>query len=242
MFDLSHHPSWNGFFSNDILDILKNIYTQVDTFYPTEDKVLRFAKTDLDTVKCIIVGMEPYPSWNEKDNCPQATGRSFEVSEILGQTWDYPIKQASLRNILRALYYNKTGMVKPISEIREAIKTGDFIISDPEKWFDRTEEQGVLWLNSTLTVEPDKPGSHKMLWQTFRKKLYVYIAKRNIPFMLWGNNAVNEVGSLIPYEVIISNGQMCSMFKLQYHAPHPRVEAFIKNNTFGNISGINWYV
>tara|TARA_B110000003_G_scaffold224957_1_gene225585 strand:- start:1986 stop:2651 length:666 start_codon:yes stop_codon:yes gene_type:complete len=52
--------------------------------------------------------------------------------------------------------------------------------------------QGVLLLNSVLSVEIGKPGSHsKIGWETFTDKLIKIISeqKSNIVFMLWGGYA-----------------------------------------------------
>ena len=51
-------------------------------------------------------------------------------------------------------------------------------------------KQGVLLLNSTLTVEKNKPGSHqKKGWETFTDNIirYISIKKNNVVFLLWGN-------------------------------------------------------
>lgn len=52
--------------------------------------------------------------------------------------------------------------------------------------------QGVLLLNSTLTVEKDKPNSHsKIGWQEFTDEVIKVIDKNksNVVFLLWGNYA-----------------------------------------------------
>lgn len=51
--------------------------------------------------------------------------------------------------------------------------------------------QGILLLNSALTVEPYKPGSHIHLWQDFTKQLIKYISdeKTAIIFVLMGKAA-----------------------------------------------------
>ena len=229
MFKLDMHPSWDSFFTKDIINELTEIYDTIGPHYPEDEAVLRFSRTDKDVLKCVIVGMDPYPSFNKRDNIPQATGRSFEVSELYGKTWDYPIKQTSLRNILRALYYNKNEEVRTIYDIRKEISAGRFIISDPIEWFNKTEEQGVLWLNSTLTVHPGRAGSHKKQWAAFRKALFKYIAGSDAVFMLWGDSAAREVGPFIPQDK-------------QLRCSHPRVEKFVKTNTFALFDAVNWYV
>ncbi len=56
--------------------------------------------------------------------------------------------------------------------------------------------QGVLMLNSTLTVRKNKPGSHKNKgWEKFTDEIIKLISlkKNNIVFMLWGNYAKNKI-------------------------------------------------
>jgi uracil-DNA glycosylase len=57
-----------------------------------------------------------------------------------------------------------------------------------EKW----AKQGVLLLNSVLTVEKDKPGSHRNKgWETFTDTIISKLNEREKPivFVLWGNYA-----------------------------------------------------
>ena len=53
-------------------------------------------------------------------------------------------------------------------------------------------KQGVLLLNRTLTVEENKPNSHKEIgWNIFTNNLIKFINEhtKNVVFLLWGNNA-----------------------------------------------------
>ncbi|MBK9257206.1 MAG: uracil-DNA glycosylase [Saprospiraceae bacterium] len=55
--------------------------------------------------------------------------------------------------------------------------------------------QGVFLLNAILTVEQNKPGSHKDIgWQKFTDDVIRRISdhKNNVVFMLWGNFAKNK--------------------------------------------------
>lgn len=57
---------------------------------------------------------------------------------------------------------------------------------------DSWARQGVLLLNSTLTVEKDKPNSHsKIGWQEFTDEVIKIIDKNksDVVFLLWGNYA-----------------------------------------------------
>lgn len=237
MFSMDRASQWDALLSDpEVPVILANIEAAIDPavtgkdYYPAPENVLRFLRMDAP-VKYCIVGMDPYPSFNERDGIPIATGRSFEVSELYGQGWDYKIKQASLRNMLKAIYYNETGTNPQLSAIRDEIIYGKFDILPPTDWFNAMEAQGVLFLNSTLTVEAGKPGSHQKLWEPFRAKLIPYLEQMGCVFMLWGNNAQTEV------PVYLSGAAKTSQILT---APHPRMAEFVTNNTFKDASDIDW--
>lgn len=53
-------------------------------------------------------------------------------------------------------------------------------------------KQGILLMNTSLTVEKNKPNSHRDIgWNYFIKYIIEYINKNlfNVIFVLWGNNA-----------------------------------------------------
>ncbi len=61
-------------------------------------------------------------------------------------------------------------------------------------------KQGVLLLNSILSVESGKPGSHSLKgWETFTDKIISLLNnKDNIVFMLWGNYAAQKGRTIDP--------------------------------------------
>ncbi|MBP5297077.1 MAG: uracil-DNA glycosylase [Bacteriovoracaceae bacterium] len=66
--------------------------------------------------------------------------------------------------------------------------------------------QGVLLLNSVLTVEADKPGSHQGHgWETFTSKaVEILNAQRNhLVFMLWGKYAQDKCRNIDPRKHLI---------------------------------------
>ena len=230
MFQNKWASQWDALLSDPATrTVLDGIEAQLDgkTWYPAKERVLRFLDMDAP-VKYVIVGMDPYPSFNERDGIPVATGRSFEVSELYGQGWDYKIRQSSLLNMLKAIYFNETGTNPPIAEVRAQIASGAFPIAPPTAWFDRLEAQGVLFLNATLTVAPGTPGSHRKLWEPFRALLFPYLEQMGAAFMLWGNHARDEVGTLLcPQTRVLT-------------APHPRMAEFVAQNTFRDAPDIDW--
>ena len=97
----------------------------------------------------------------------QAEGLSFSVS-------DEVLKPPSLQNIFKEL---ESDLKIPFPE-HNSLK----------KW----AKQGVLLLNSIMTVEKDKPLSHKNKgWEKFTDNIIGCLNKREKPviFLLWGNFA-----------------------------------------------------
>ena len=81
----------------------------------------------------------------------------------------------SLKNIYKELYYD-LGIEK------------DMLDGNLLPWV----KQGVMLLNTGLTVEKDKPNSHKDLpWDVFTDEVIRKLNEREKPvvFILWGNNA-----------------------------------------------------
>ena len=99
-------------------------------------------------------------------NKNQANGLSFSVQPGIATP-------PSLRNIFRE-QRKDLGIIQPNS-------------GDLTKW----AEQGVLLLNTTLTVRAGLSNSHQGKgWGIFTDSIIKYLGqKENIVFMLWGNNA-----------------------------------------------------
>lgn len=101
----------------------------------------------------------------------QANGLAFSVSQEVRIP-------PSLRNIFKEIQNEFEGITP--------------IFGDLEFW----AEQGVLLLNSTLTVRENDAASHqKQGWETFTDFVIstLSIRKDNLVFMLWGNYAKSKV-------------------------------------------------
>lgn len=218
--------NWN-IIDENIYKMLFEIYLQVgkDIFFPTYDKVLRFLENDINNIKVVIIGLDPYPSYVVDGDVliPEATGRSFEVNSL--NNWCDNFKQTSLRNILKAIYYDDTDKIKSLSDIRSEILSNEWSILPPKEWFDFTEKQGVLWLNTSLTVKKDTPNSHSKYWDEFMKIVIDRLNKQGVTYMLWGNNAINKIKPLTNNKYI--------------ECVHPRIASFVEENPFRYID-INW--
>jgi len=106
--------------------------------------------------------------------------------------------------------------------------------------------QGVLLLNTVLTVRENEPGSHKLFgWQEFTDRVIEEISKKSQPvvFLLWGNYAKNK-------EVLINNKNHL-ILKAVHPSPLSAYRGFLgckhfsKTNDFLNlndISPIKWII
>lgn len=222
------HSSWKKFITEDILTLLASIEKEIgDNYTPQKENVLRFLTTDLNNIKYIIVGMDPYPNYYEEEGIlkPVATGRSFEVAGYYD--WTIPTLNRSLVNILKCIYMTNNDCAD-IDIIREKIKDGTFNVSSPNELFDDLETQGILFLNTAFTVNK-KPGSHMKYWKPFTKCLIEFIKKNNenVKWLLLGNDAKKGVSRYVDDDKVI----------LSYH---PSTQKFIENNIFKDLSDISW--
>ncbi|CAM3182727.1 uracil-DNA glycosylase [Vibrio rarus] len=131
--------------------------------YPAPDDVFAaFEHTQIQDVKVVILGQDPYHGPN------QAHGLSFSV--LPGNKIP-----PSLRNIYKELAQDIPNF---------SIPSHGYLKS----WAD----QGVLLLNTVLTVEQGKAHSHaKSGWETFTQHAIEYLVQhqQHIVFMLWGAHA-----------------------------------------------------
>lgn len=144
------------------LDRLNNIIICPDK----EDIFKAFRLTNLPDIKVVIIGQDPYHSILG-DGKKVATGLSFGISKK-GYT------PPSLRNIIKELE----------DDLNKLAIDFDYTM---ESW----AKQGVLMLNTALTVQENNPGSHTEYWKSFTQKVMEVINKKtnNTVFILWGSHA-----------------------------------------------------
>jgi uracil-DNA glycosylase len=116
-------------------------------------------------LKVVILGQDPYPTKGH------AHGLCFSVEANV-----YPFPK-SLNNIFKEI-------------------EADLNIPFPENGnLERWAKQGVLLLNSVLTVEEGKTDSHKGIgWEQFTDSVIELISqkKENVVFILWGSKAISK--------------------------------------------------
>lgn len=104
--------------------------------------------------------------------------------------------------------------------------------------------QGVLLLNSVLTVEKDKPASHKFIgWEEFTDEIIMKLNEHETPivFILWGNFAKSKIKYITnPKHLIISSSHP-SPFSVNYgffgSKPFSKTNEFLRKN---NMKEVSW--
>lgn len=227
------HTSWDGLLTEEIRDELRMVEEKIGrNTNPEHENVMRFLKCNLKDIKVVILGQDPYP---EKG---RATGRAFEVGDL--HSWNDKFRQVSLKNIIRLLHKNYNEIdeydkILKFSEIQNEIKQGIFNIAPPDKIFKSWERQGVLLLNTYLSVEHGITGSHISIWEPFSIKLLKYISEENsnISWFLWGKQAEDKSQYIKQGKFYISRHPMMCSEKYE--------DDFLKNNCFKDtMNTINW--
>jgi len=152
----------------------------ISVFPKQEDVYRAFEFTDLADINVVILGQDPYHGIS--GNIPQAHGLAFSVQ--------HGVKiPPSLVNIYKELTTDIDGFTSP--------NHGNLT-----SW----AQQGVLLLNTVLTVQQGQAHSHaKLGWETFTDKIIEQINQHNngCVFILWGAHAqkkgrnINESKHLI---------------------------------------------
>ena len=213
---------------NDWDDILKDIY-QKEYYNKIKEKV-RYEynhKTIFPPANKVFYAlrMTPYKSvkvvilgQDPYHGVGEANGLCFSVN--------HGIKMPpSLNNIYKELY-SDLGITRTDTDLTD--------------W----ASQGVLLLNSVLTVEKDKPASHKFVgWEEFTDEIIMKLNDHDTPivFILWGNFAKSKIKYITnPKHLVISSSHP-SPFSVNYgffgSKPFSKTNEFLRKN---NLEEIKW--
>lgn len=147
----------------------KQLITRLEKAYQNEDiwpkrknLFTAFNLCPFDTVKVVILGQDPYPTPDH------AHGLSFSVPSKI-----QPLAK-SLQNIFK--------------EFESDLNKKAPVHGDLSHW----AKEGVLLINSVLTVQAGKPQSHQNWgWEHFTDQVITTLSKEKegVIFILWGNSA-----------------------------------------------------
>lgn len=157
------------YFINTLATVAERRAAGVTVYPPQKDVFNAFRFTELSDVKVVILGQDPYHGPG------QAHGLAFSVLPGVAVP-------PSLKNMYKELQSDIADFVQPNHGYLES-------------W----ARQGVLLLNTVLTVEAGNAHSHaKLGWETFTDKVIALINEHceGVVFLLWGSHAQKK-GSFI---------------------------------------------
>lgn len=166
-----------------------NIVCKTKPIAPEYKDVFKaFTLCSMRDCKVVFLGQDPYPQ------------KGVATGVLFGNKPDTPVLSPSLEIIKEAAINNE--------------------IPHPPLKFDVTLEswakQGILMLNSALTCEINKPGSHVMLWRPFVSKLLRNLSNSSpgLIYVLFGEQAQ----TFEPY----INKRLSSIIKVHHPAYYAR--------------------
>ncbi|CAN2198703.1 Ung Uracil DNA glycosylase [Candidatus Nanopelagicaceae bacterium] len=166
------HSSWAPIFEpikGLIDDLLHSIEPEEIT--PPFDSIFKAFSIDFASVRCVIVGQDPYPTPGN------AMGLAFSISPSIER-----IPQ-SLKNIFTELQADQ-GVAIP--------RSGDL-----SRW----SSAGVLLLNRVLTTRLGESNAHSDIgWQKITSHIASELGKGDVVAILWGKQA-QELSNYFTYKV-----------------------------------------
>lgn len=190
---------------------------RIKTIYPPKTEVFSaFSLTKFSNIKVVIIGQDPYC------NKGQAHGLAFSVKKNVRIPPSLLNIQKELINDIGVNFLFKHGCLN--------------------NW----ASQGVFLLNSILTVESGKPGSHfKLGWELFTDTVIKIINAYHlgVVFLLWGSYAKKKLKNICSqrhYVLLASHPSPLSCYKGFFGCRH-----FSKTNFFLKRQGkseINWFL
>ena len=216
--DISWKPFLEGEFQKEYMQKIKNFLVDCSknnqTIYPHPKDIFR--SLELTSYENVKVVILGQDPYHGRG---QAHGLSFSVK--------YGVQPPpSLENIFKELK-SDIGLARP--------KSGSL-----EKW----AKEGVLLLNTVLTVEKSKPASHQNKgWEIFTDKVLSLLNKEktNLVYILWGKKA-QEKGTFL-------NGDANLIIKSAHPSPYSAANGFFDSKPFSKtneylddngLSFINW--
>ena len=186
-------PQWQKIIAHEQQqDYFKKLTSEVnkqrssgEVVFPLEEDVFSaFSSVDLSDVKVVILGQDPYHGLG-KNGESQAHGLAFSVRKGIKVP-------PSLVNIYKELTQDIPGFKTP--------EHGYLV-----EW----AAQGVLMLNTVLTVKQGQAHSHaKLGWETFTDKIITELNKHNAGcvFLLWGSHAQKKGKNIDQEKHYVLNG------------------------------------
>ncbi len=158
---------WDAPYFAELTANVRRAYSEGAVFPPPSQIFAAFDATPFDNVKVVIIGQDPYHGPG------QANGLCFSVAPGIPMP-------PSLVNIFKEI-------------VSDMGRSEADIPADGDLGY--LARQGVLLLNSTLTVAAHSPASHRSLgWETLTDAAIKALSagREGIVYILWGSHAIRK--------------------------------------------------
>ena len=199
--------------------ILKSLTLSKQSICPQFKDIFRaFKLCPFKELRVLIIGQDPYPQKGI------ATGIAFANSPNTQEDSYSPSLEILRESVIDYTIPHRTTIFDP----------------SLEKW----ESQGVLLLNSALTCQLGRVGSHSLLWRPFIKSLLTNLSKQTcgIVYVLMGT----EAQSFEPY----INKQFNHVIRIRHPSYYARTKTKMPSEIWQEVNniligqndyGIEWY-
>ena len=203
--------------------ILKKLSASNCTVCPQIKDIFKaFHQCSLHNLRCVLIGQDPYPDLYNK--VPRATGLAFANLSDTPEESLSPSLEVLRESVIDYTIPHRRTIFEP----------------DLEKW----EAQGVLLLNSALSCQVGRAGSHTLLWRPFITSFLTELSRRSsgIVYVLMGSQAQ----SLEPY----INPRWNYIIRIRHPSYYARTKTRMPSDIWQQINqiligqngyGIEWY-
>lgn len=178
-------PEWADFMApfagseafSTILDTLKKEKAEGKVVYPEAAAVFRaFRETPLSQVRVVLLGQDPYPKEGYSTGIAFGHAKNLKIAPSLEKIVD-----AIEVDVYDGLQFEKPNFDTTL-----------------ESW----TKQGILCLNTALTVVDQTPGSHAELWKPFTEFVIERLNTigRNVIWLAWGAQSQNFAKAVNVFE------------------------------------------
>lgn len=201
-------------------NIMKKLRTSNQPICPQLKDIFKaFLLCPLEDLRVLVLAQDPYPQKGI------ATGIAFANSSDTPTDSYSPSLEILRESVIDFTIPHRTTIFDP----------------SLEKW----EEQGVLLLNSALTCQQGRVGSHSLMWRPFIKSLLTNLSKQTcgIVYVLMGT----EAQSFEPY----INKQFNHVIRIRHPSYYARTKTQMPSDIWQEVNdilisqngyGIQWYI
>ena len=203
--------------------IIKKLSASSNTVCPQIKDIFKaFSLCSSSNLRVVIVGQDPYPTL--RNGRPVATGLAFANSSDTPEESYSPSLEILKESIIDYTVPHRTTIFDPTLE----------------KW----EKQGVLLLNTALSCQKGRVGSHSLMWRPFMKSLFSNLSTHTsgIVYVLMGKDAQ----SFEPY----INKQFNHVIRIRHPSYYARTKTRMPSEVWQKVNniliglngyGVEWY-